>query len=243
MALRPELLQGMSGAPQDFLWIVVVGGIVCFLTAFAIGANDVANTFSSSVGSKAIPLSTAIAMAAALETLGATLLGAAVTDSIRSKIIDFSAFEEHPSVLMLGMLCSLLGAGLWLYLANRFGLPVSTTHSIVGALLGFEQFGEKLTGTDSAWSGGKRGRGERGEKREEGRVGAGEKRGSLGEGRRGFPKTGGDFASVAFGEGGREGGGGVKAICSQRCMLLHAAAAFGMRFCLDVYGSLFGLLY
>lgn len=137
MALDAGFSVGLSGAPSDFLWIVVLGAFICFLTAFAIGANDVANTFSSSVGSKAIPLSVAIAMAAVLETAGATLLGAAVTDSIRSKIIDFSAFEAEPSVLMLGMMCSLLGAGMWLFLANRFGLPVSTTHSIVGALLGF----------------------------------------------------------------------------------------------------------
>lgn len=50
---------------------------------------------------------------------------------------DFSAFQEQPTILMLGMMCSLMGAGMWLFLANRFGLPVSTTHSIVGALLGF----------------------------------------------------------------------------------------------------------
>ncbi|KAL8269481.1 hypothetical protein Esti_006597 [Eimeria stiedai] len=137
MELGPEVLRGLSGSPQDFLWLVVFGAIICFLTAFAIGANDVANTFSSSVGSRAIPLGVAIGMAAVLETAGATLLGAAVTDSIRSRIIDFATFEAQPSVLMLGMLCSLLGAGLWLSLANRFGLPVSTTHSIVGALLGF----------------------------------------------------------------------------------------------------------
>ncbi|KAL8443145.1 hypothetical protein Emag_006095 [Eimeria magna] len=137
MELGPEVLRGLSGSPHDFLWLVVFGAIICFLTAFAIGANDVANTFSSSVGSRAIPLPVAIGMAAVLETAGATLLGAAVTDSIRSKIIDFATFEAQPSVLMLGMLCSLLGAGLWLFLANRFGLPVSTTHSIVGALLGF----------------------------------------------------------------------------------------------------------
>ncbi|KAL8435898.1 hypothetical protein ACSSS7_002124 [Eimeria intestinalis] len=137
MEVGSEVLRGLSGSPQDFLWLVVFGAIICFLTAFAIGANDVANTFSSSVGSRAIPLPVAIGMAAVLETAGATLLGAAVTDSIRSKIIDFATFEAQPSVLMLGMLCSLLGAGLWLFLANRFGLPVSTTHSIVGALLGF----------------------------------------------------------------------------------------------------------
>lgn len=87
MAAGPELLAGLVGSPQDFYWIVVLGAIICFLTAFAIGANDVANAFSSSVGSKAIRLPCAIVMAAFLETLGATLLGAAVTDSIRSKII------------------------------------------------------------------------------------------------------------------------------------------------------------
>lgn len=90
------MLLGLSGTPDDFLWIVVLGAIICFLTAFAIGANDVANTFSSSVGSKAIPLSVAIAMAAILETAGATLLGAAVTDSIRSKIIGKYAGSIRP---------------------------------------------------------------------------------------------------------------------------------------------------
>ncbi|PFH32374.1 putative phosphate transporter family protein [Besnoitia besnoiti] len=132
-----ESVSPASGTPADFTWIVVVGGITCFLTAFAIGANDVANTFSSSVGSRAIPLWAAIAMSAVLETLGATLLGGAVTDSIRSKIIDFNVFRETPSILMTGMLCALVGAGLWLFLANHLSLPVSTTHSIVGALLGF----------------------------------------------------------------------------------------------------------
>ncbi|CBZ51856.1 hypothetical protein NCLIV_016480 [Neospora caninum Liverpool] len=127
----------LAGTPSDFTWIVAVAGITCFLTAFAIGANDVANTFSSSVGSRAIPLWAAIAMSAVLETVGATLLGGAVTDSIRSKIIDFEVFRETPSILMTGMLCALIGAGLWLFLANHLGLPVSTTHSIIGALLGF----------------------------------------------------------------------------------------------------------
>ena len=92
-----EVLQNLSlsgHSPEAYLWIVVVGAIICFLTAFAIGANDVANTFSSAVGSRAIPLHVAIAMAAVLETLGATLLGAAVTDSIRSKIIgEFRGFR------------------------------------------------------------------------------------------------------------------------------------------------------
>ncbi|EPR60510.1 putative phosphate transporter family protein [Toxoplasma gondii GAB2-2007-GAL-DOM2] len=127
----------LAGAPGEYTWIVAVAGVTCFLTAFAIGANDVANTFSSSVGSRAIPLWAAIGMSAVLETVGATLLGGAVTDSIRSKIIDFEVFRETPSILMTGMLCALVGAGLWLFLANHLGLPVSTTHSIIGALLGF----------------------------------------------------------------------------------------------------------
>ncbi|PHJ21848.1 phosphate transporter family protein [Cystoisospora suis] len=137
--LSPFASAGIFGqqSPSDFTWIVAVGAVVCFLTAFAIGANDVANTFSSSVGSRAIPLWAAIAMAAVLETLGATLLGGAVTDSIRSKIIDFAVFTDQPSILMTGMLCALIGAGLWLFLANHFSLPVSTTHAIIGSLLGF----------------------------------------------------------------------------------------------------------
>lgn len=127
----------MAAVSKEYLWIVIVGGIACFCMSFSIGANDVANNFSTSVGSKALSLWLAICLAAILETIGATLLGGAVTDAVRSQIIDFAEFAYNPPILMLGMLCALVGAGCWLFIATRYGLPVSTTHSIIGALLGF----------------------------------------------------------------------------------------------------------
>lgn len=121
----------------SLLWLVIVSGIACFFMAFVTGANDIANTFSTSIGSKAITLGKAIIIAFVFETLGACLLGGTVTDSIRTKIINFDSFEDAPEFLMLGMCCALIGAGLWLAIATFAGIPVSTTHSIVGALTGF----------------------------------------------------------------------------------------------------------
>ncbi|KAF8821855.1 putative phosphate transporter family protein [Cardiosporidium cionae] len=124
-------------AADSFLWIVVAGSVAAFLTAFAIGANDVANTFSTAVGGKTLSLKTAIILGSVFEIIGATLLGSAVTDTIRKKIIDYSVFDDSPGILMMGMLCSLVGSGLWVLIATHFALPVSTTHSILGSLVGF----------------------------------------------------------------------------------------------------------
>lgn len=121
----------------SLLWLVIVSGIACFFMAFVTGANDIANTFSTSIGSKAITLGKAIVIAFVFETVGACLLGGTVTDSIRTKIINFDSFQDAPEFLMLGMCCALIGAGLWLGIATFAGIPVSTTHSIVGALTGF----------------------------------------------------------------------------------------------------------
>eukprot|EP00922_Rhytidocystis_sp_ex-Travisia-forbesii_P052711 GHVS01078208.1.p1 GENE.GHVS01078208.1~~GHVS01078208.1.p1 ORF type:complete len:632 (-),score=81.39 GHVS01078208.1:220-2115(-) len=127
----------MAYLPDDYLWLVIAGALASFVTAFAIGANDVANTFSAAVGSRALPLWTAIILAGILETIGATVLGAAVTESIKENVIAFDQFEDQPALLAFGMLCALVGAGSWLLIASRLGMPVSTTHSIIGALLGF----------------------------------------------------------------------------------------------------------
>ncbi|SOV82040.1 sodium-dependent phosphate transporter [Plasmodium reichenowi] len=121
----------------DMLWLVITSGIACFFMAFVTGANDIANTFSTSIGSKAISIKKALIVAFFFEALGASLLGGTVTDSIRSKIINFQVFYDTPEFLMLGMCCALMGATVWLAVATRAGLPVSTTHSIIGALLGF----------------------------------------------------------------------------------------------------------
>jgi PiT family inorganic phosphate transporter len=112
---------------------VLAGGYM----AFNIGANDVANAMGTSVGSKALRLRQAILVAAVFEFSGAVLVGASVTSTISKGIVNPAFFEAKPQLLMYGMLSTLLAAGIWLQLATSFGLPVSTTHSIVGAILGF----------------------------------------------------------------------------------------------------------
>lgn len=105
--------------------------------AWNIGANDVANAFGTSVGSKALSFRQAVVVAAIFEFSGAVLVGAHVTGTIRSGLFDPQLLAGREMVLGLGMLSALIGAGVWLQIATHFGYPVSTTHSIVGAVLGF----------------------------------------------------------------------------------------------------------
>lgn len=118
------------------MWIFVLSLFFAFFMAWGIGANDVANSFASSVGSKALTLKQAVIIATVVEFLGCVTMGASVTDTVRKGIIDGAYFKENPEVLMLGMLSALLGAGLWLCLCSILGSPVSTTHSIIGSLIG-----------------------------------------------------------------------------------------------------------
>lgn len=108
-----------------------------FLMAFGVGANDVANAMGTSVGSRAITIKQAIIIAIIFEFAGAWLAGGEVTSTIRKGIVDVTAFNQYPKLLVYGMLASLLSAGLWLVVATSFGWPVSTTHAIVGAIVGF----------------------------------------------------------------------------------------------------------
>lgn len=107
-----------------------------FLDAWNIGANDVANSFATSVSSRALTYTQAMVLAAICEFLGAVLAGARVSDTIRNKIIDVSVFNNAPAGLMLAMACALVGSSTWLTIATRLGAPVSTTHSIVGGIIG-----------------------------------------------------------------------------------------------------------
>jgi len=109
--------------------------------AWGIGANDVANAMATSVGSRALTIKQAILVAAVFEFLGAVLAGGAVTSTIRKGIVDVSLLGDTPELLIYGMLASLLAAGTWLLIASRKGWPVSTTHSIVGAIVGFAAVG------------------------------------------------------------------------------------------------------
>jgi len=109
--------------------------------AWGIGANDVANAMGTSVGSRALTLKQAILVAAVFEFAGAILAGGQVTTTIRKGIIDPGLLADSPELLVYGMLASLAAAGIWLLVASFFGWPVSTTHSIVGAIVGFAAAG------------------------------------------------------------------------------------------------------
>lgn len=109
--------------------------------AWGIGANDVANAMATSVGSRALTLKQAVLVAAVFEFAGAVLAGGAVTSTIRKGIVEPDAIAGEPELLIFGMLAALLAAGTWLLIASKKGWPVSTTHSIVGAIVGFAAVG------------------------------------------------------------------------------------------------------
>ncbi|MDH3978399.1 MAG: inorganic phosphate transporter, partial [Gammaproteobacteria bacterium] len=132
--------------------LVYVGLAAVFglFMAWGIGANDVANAMATSIGSKAITVKQALIIAAVFEFSGAVLAGGEVTKTIRKDMIDASSLSTTPEVLVFGMLAALLAAGIWLLIASRRGWPVSTTHSIIGAIIGFALVG---IGADSVnWS-------------------------------------------------------------------------------------------
>ena len=122
------------------LYLILAAAFGLFM-AWGIGANDVANAMGTSVGSRALSLRQAVVIAAIFEFLGAVLAGGQVTATIRKGIIDPGLLAGNPELLVFGMLASLLAAGVWLMIASYFGWPVSTTHSIVGAIVGFAVVG------------------------------------------------------------------------------------------------------
>jgi PiT family inorganic phosphate transporter len=121
--------------------LLIMGVIFAFFMAWGIGANDVANAMGTSVGSGALTVKQAIIIAIIFEFAGAYLAGGEVTSTIRKGILDPSLINERPDLLVFGMMAALLAAGTWLLIASMNGWPVSTTHSIVGALVGFAAVG------------------------------------------------------------------------------------------------------
>lgn len=121
--------------------LVLLAAIVGFFMAWGIGANDVANAMGTSVGSKALTIKQAIIIAMIFEFAGAYLAGGEVTSTIRKGIIDASYFVDSPQLLVFGMISALFAAATWLLIASALGWPVSTTHSIVGAIVGFAAIG------------------------------------------------------------------------------------------------------
>jgi inorganic phosphate transporter, PiT family len=116
--------------------------------AWGVGANDVANAMGTSVGSRALTIKQAIIIAMIFEFLGAYLAGGEVTSTIRKGIIDPAILSDSPELLVYGMLSALLAAGTWLLIASVWGWPVSTTHSIVGAIVGFAAVGVGVDAVD-----------------------------------------------------------------------------------------------
>ena len=140
-------------------FFLITGCVFGFFMAWGIGANDVANAMGTSVGARALTLFQAILVACVFEFAGAYLAGGEVTSTIRKDIIDPNILSGSPDLLVYGMLSSLLAAGLWLLIASYKGWPVSTTHSIVGAIVGFAAVGistdavvwNKVTAIVSSW--------------------------------------------------------------------------------------------
>lgn len=121
--------------------LLILACVFGFFMAWGVGANDVANAMGTAVGSKAITIRQAIVIAVVFEFAGAYLAGGEVTSTIRKGIIDPSALADSPELLVFGMMAALLAAGCWLLIASINGWPVSTTHSIIGSIIGFTAVG------------------------------------------------------------------------------------------------------
>tara|TARA_Y100000992_G_scaffold300030_1_gene267855 strand:- start:1599 stop:3074 length:1476 start_codon:yes stop_codon:yes gene_type:complete len=119
-----------------YLWVLVVGGAFSYFASMGIGANDAANAFATSIGSKSLTIKNAVIMAAIFESSGAILMGGHVVNTIRKGIADYECFEDEPYVLMYGCMWVCFSVGCWLFIASKYEMPVSTTHSCVGSMIG-----------------------------------------------------------------------------------------------------------
>ncbi|KAJ2666155.1 hypothetical protein IW148_001084 [Coemansia sp. RSA 1199] len=122
--------------PYDFTWIFALGIVTSICDAYGIGANDVSNSFASSISSGSLSMMQACIIASFTEFLGAFLLGAETTETIKGGILSAELFVPQPELLMLAMLCALVGSASWVIFASKIGAPVSSTHAIVGGLIG-----------------------------------------------------------------------------------------------------------
>ncbi|KAJ0146510.1 Phosphate-repressible phosphate permease pho-4, partial [Colletotrichum tanaceti] len=121
---------------HQYDYIFAIGTIFAFLDAWNIGANDVANSWATSVSSRSITYIQAMSLGSILEFAGSVGVGARVADTIRTKIVDIDLFENDPALLMLGMCCAVTASAIYLTICTKIGLPVSTTHSIMGGVIG-----------------------------------------------------------------------------------------------------------
>jgi inorganic phosphate transporter, PiT family len=130
--------------------MIVLVALLAFYLAFNLGANDVANSMGTSVGSKAVTLRQALIIAGVLEFTGAVLFGSAVSETLATDIVNPVLFAATPKVLLLGMVSVLIACGSWMQIATHFGLPVSSSHAVVGAIAGFSWVAAGIHAVD--WS-------------------------------------------------------------------------------------------
>lgn len=126
----------MAPALPQYAWILAVTTIAFVFSSFGNGANDVANSFATSVAARSLTMAQAGVLSVFAEFLGAVLLGSRVTNTIKNGIITLDRFREHPAALLVAMGSAEIASATWLMAATRMGFPVSTTHTIVGALVG-----------------------------------------------------------------------------------------------------------
>ncbi|XP_023050717.2 sodium-dependent phosphate transporter 1 [Piliocolobus tephrosceles] len=126
-----------SGPLVDHLWMLILGFVIAFVLAFSVGANDVANSFGTAVGSGVVTLKQACILASIFETVGSVLLGAKVSETIRKGLIDVEMYSSTQGLLMAGSVSAMFGSAVWQLVASFLKLPISGTHCIVGATIGF----------------------------------------------------------------------------------------------------------
>ncbi|KAJ7994173.1 hypothetical protein DPEC_G00263170 [Dallia pectoralis] len=126
-----------SSNMSGYLWLLILGFVIAFILAFSVGANDVANSFGTAVGSGVVTLRQACILATIFETVGSMLLGAKVSETIRKGIIDVNMYNGSEHLLMAGSISAMFGSAVWQLTASFLKLPISGTHCIVGATIGF----------------------------------------------------------------------------------------------------------
>ncbi|XP_068560260.1 sodium-dependent phosphate transporter 1-A [Cebidichthys violaceus] len=137
LAAATTIALASQSTMSGYLWLLVLGFVIAFILAFSVGANDVANSFGTAVGSGVVTLHQACILATVFETVGSVLLGAKVSETIRKGIIDVQMYNGSEHILMAGSISAMFGSAVWQLVASFLKLPISGTHCIVGATIGF----------------------------------------------------------------------------------------------------------